>query len=334
MRNVGENLLPTIAYGDAAGLPFEGQRPTTTAIDELHDIRSNPFVGEYPAGTWSDDTHLSVAVAQSLIASKGFSLDHQASVHVQALRYVRGEINDSKYAAPILESAGQNSWGGSTTRSVERIIAGISPYDSGEVEGAGNGVLMKLAPLAYWQVARDTTSCESDQQIIDLTRMTHCAPEAIVSSLVHRDMLRELSESSSVDARQVYLRAVAGAKSYELEFDPDHKTSTVLSRISSEIESNALDKKRIVEVALKRGFYAPETLLMVYGSFVLEQVFPEAVYRGVELGGDADSVGSMLATMTLFASGVVVKPGDYDKLTDIGKLETASHELASAALNR
>lgn len=71
IENIGEQLLPAIAYGDAAGLPVETMSreriaETYGSIDHLLPATCNPFyIGEFTPGTWSDDTQLSMAVART-----------------------------------------------------------------------------------------------------------------------------------------------------------------------------------------------------------------------------------------------------------------------------
>ena len=61
-------ILPAIAYGDAAGLPVEGKpaeciRERYDRITELQAPSDHPFFPGSARGTVSDDTQLSLAVA-------------------------------------------------------------------------------------------------------------------------------------------------------------------------------------------------------------------------------------------------------------------------------
>jgi ADP-ribosylglycohydrolase len=88
LRQTGEILIPAIAYGDAAGLPVETKTARYIAenygrISQLLPPVDNPFFrGQFEAGTWSDDTQLSLAVSEALIMADGFDLDAQAETHI------------------------------------------------------------------------------------------------------------------------------------------------------------------------------------------------------------------------------------------------------------
>lgn len=119
LQRTGERLLPSIAYGDAAGLPVETMSADEIKvrfgrIDSLLPVTINPFYkGDFDAGTWSDDTQLSIVVAESLTASDGFDLHHMAYSHIDAY----------EQTPQITKPNGQmitRGWGGSTTRSVQR----------------------------------------------------------------------------------------------------------------------------------------------------------------------------------------------------------------------
>ena len=144
--NAACEVLPAIAYGDAAGLPVEGKpaeciRERYGRITELQAPSDHPFFPGSACGTVSDDTQLSLAVAESLIRTGGFSLKSLADEHIAAYRQ-----------APRTAEGVPCGWGGSTVKAVERMISGVPPRESGEKGKAGNGVVMKMAPLVVWQV--------------------------------------------------------------------------------------------------------------------------------------------------------------------------------------
>jgi ADP-ribosylglycohydrolase len=335
---VGEQLLSVVAYGDAAGLPYEKKPPLQPgSVSRLEDTRTNPFLGEHPAGTWSDDTHLSLAVAMSLIEANGFDIANMAQWHIAAYAHVQGAHSNPDLVPPIVTTHGNNGWGGSTTQSIERLMRGVDPAVSGQENGAGNGVLMKLAPLVYWQEVRSTPLEVAEQQVIAFTRITHAAPEAVVSSLVHRNVLARLlaigeGASSSSASRDIILKACADALGYEQRLEAEPVTSRVLAPLAQAIENDTLTKEAVLAAAPKAGFYAPETLVMAYGSFLLEDQFPRSVFRAVELGGDSDSIASVVATLSAFLHGELKFPEDHEKVFARERLERISRHFVAAAL--
>ncbi|MEO5948809.1 MAG: ADP-ribosylglycohydrolase family protein, partial [Candidatus Saccharimonas sp.] len=88
LRAVGERLIPSVAYGDAMGLPVETKSAAEIErrydyIEHLIPPTDNPYYpGNFPAGTTSDDTQLSVGVTNALLAADGFDIQAQASEHL------------------------------------------------------------------------------------------------------------------------------------------------------------------------------------------------------------------------------------------------------------
>ncbi|MDB5184992.1 MAG: ADP-ribosylglycohydrolase [Candidatus Saccharibacteria bacterium] len=329
-ETVADNLLPAIAYGDAAGLPFEKKPPLEAySITELHDTETNPFIGQYPAGTWSDDTHLSIAVTKSLMEAEGFDIHSQAAWHVEALAHVKGAETDPDLIPPVVTDKRQNGWGKSTTQSIERLEAGGDPRDSGNPGGAGNGVLMKLAPLLVWQFAHKTNAGQAERELIQLTYMTHRAPEAAVCSLVHGALFDRLM-ADEVTPIEALASAYRDALDYEQDLDVEPVLSDMLRYLSIRAVAGTLARQDILDVTPKKGFYAPETLAMVYGSFALEPHFPYSVHRAVELGGDSDSVAAVVAPLSLAYQKHYTRPAEEHRITYLNRLHRLSMEFGDA----
>lgn len=336
---VGNHLLPAIGYGDAVGLPYEtGDQLPAGQVQGMVPVE-NDYLGQFPAGTWSDDTQLSLAVTESLLDRNGFDIEDQADKHVQAYRHSLGELALQDWVPPMVDSSRALGWGGSTAKSMQRLMKGFSPISSGAPEGAGNGVLMKLAPLVYWQRVTRTPVAKTTAELVDITHMTHQAPEAVVSTLVHAQVLRELlgvmpDEHDDLTAvkRSIIASSARLATIYEQQMDVPPVTSQLLGRLSWLARRGSLSSDSINGLAPAHGFYAPETLAMAYGSFMRESTFPDSVYRAVELGGDSDSVASVVASMSTFLHGKVDAPHDIEWLYDVPRLKRVSRQLAQTAL--
>lgn len=325
LEDIGNEMLTVVAYGDALGLPAEMAKAEQILerygrITRLIDITENPFIGQYPAGMWSDDTQLSMAVAQSLIDAGEFNMDAIVQSHVDALK-----------ASPM-------GWGRSTQKSVERLMSGSKWWESGSKEGEGNGILMKMAPLVYWQIARDIPEQESRIQLEQLTRMTHNNDLSVVTTLVHAAGLDVLARhvdvrdgTEELDFHFLLNYAANKARDYEGMYpDAGNKTSYILGEMA--LDGSGLTKERVAMYCPDGGFHSPETLGMVYGHLALTATYPEVMIETVNAGGDTDSTGSIVGTMSLFAYGKVELPPDAHLIREKNRLETVSKQLARTAL--
>lgn len=329
IRHRTRALLPAIAYGDAAGLPFETKHVTKIQaqygyVDRLVAPEDNPFFkGDWPAGTTSDDTQLSVAVAESLIRSGGFSLQDQAARHIEAY-----------YETPQPEGGTgtiTRGWGKSTTESIERLIAGVRPEHSGHPGGAGNGIVMKLAPLAIWQALSSADAVERRQHYDQLTAMTHDSDIARACTRLHGDVLSSLLQHSSTEG--LADAVMAGIDVMTGEF-PDEAAiiRRAVTRPCTSFEQLA-QRYTSEKTGFQYGFYVPETLAIVYDIMLgAEGDFNTAVFRAVNLGGDCDSTASIVASMMNMTGEMDATPADMHHVQDLDKLYVISANLATIAL--
>ncbi len=333
MKEAGEQLLQAIAYGDAAGLPVETWtakeiRQTYGWLDHLEETRVNPFfAGHHGAGMWSDDTQLSLAVAKALIVADGFDLEAQAEEHIRAFDASEC-INRNGKQVP-------RGWGGSTVQSVERLKHGMSPRLSGERGGAGNGVLMKLAPLALWHAVRGTEDTERYADIDALTVMTHNSDEARVTSRVHGDMLHmllRLEQEVPFDPQELADGVIERARWHEASLGVSSVCSSALGYLA--LPYLECRPQEILKHTDGKGFYAPQTLAMAYGVFLHNiSDFSSMVYTAVNLGGDTDSTGSIVAAMTtMYDKGDIALPQDIEFLHERSMLQGVSKQLTGAAM--
>jgi len=316
-----EAIFTAVAYGDAAGLPVETMHADDIAerygyIRSLIPPTDNPFFkGEYPVGTTSDDTQLTLAVAESLVEAGAYEQRSQADRHLAAY-----------HRAPRIMVDGSEKvqgWGGSTTRSLDRIEQGIDPMYSGERSGAGNGVVMKLAPLALWNTLTDANEFKRASSYDLLTDMTHDSDIARITTQLHGEVLRSLMVASPMsETIRAVLDSAPGSDRFTREFSMIKLAVAEPCRnLEGLIERYAAGKS-----GFDYGFYVPETLAMAYDIYSGYCDEPEAaIYTAVNLGGDSDSIASIVASM-LASDGHTELPSDYDKIQD---LETI-HEKAAA----
>lgn len=323
--NAACEVLPAIAYGDAAGLPVEGKpaehiRERYGRITELQAPSDHPFFPGSARGTVSDDTQLSLAVARSLI-NNGFSLESLADKHAAAYRQ-----------APRIAEGVPCGWGGSTVKAVERMISGLSPRESGEKGKAGNGVVMKMAPLVVWQVLGEVDKRTRRGQYDLLTNMTHNSEIARICTRLHGEVLSALLEGRTVsEAADRFIQTLA-VNDFSKESELLHRAVYNPCQTDEELaECYAAGKS-----GTDYGFYAPETLAIAYDIFLgAGGDMSAAVYRAVNLGGDSDSTASIVAAMIACQSGGVYKePPDMESVQGIEQLRTVSMQLAEAALRR
>ena len=323
--STGNVLLPAVAYGDAAGLPVETMsaqkiKDEYGSIDRLVPPTENPFYENAPIGSWSDDTQLSIAIARALIKNSGFDINTIAQEHIEELQ--RTPLVQVGKGDPV-----PRGWGHSTAESIQQILVGIDPDKSGKKDGAGNGIVMKMAPLVLWQIGQNTPDEQRWQEYDQLTTMTHDSDTARVCSRVHGDVLKYLFDQGHEGLAEYIQDRVSF---HEKEFATTKDTSRSLVFLA---KTQNFDQTTILESTDGKGFWVPQTLAMAYATYIENAPnFHKTVFEAVNLGGDTDSNASIVATMVTFSSHGVDLPKDSDRLYDLGNLEIISSQLAKAAV--
>lgn len=180
------------AIGDALGAPVETWTPEK--IQETHGgpvSRYVPAIGhkwfkedEFPVGSTTDDTQLTLATAEGLI---------KGNENPPCIESYMDEIAAEHCKAMQSSTAG---WGGSTKDAIRRLQNNVHWSDSGKtnkpMRGTGNGVPMKIAPLGAWRaspVGKDYTASLADpsfaQFCVMYSAMTHYTKMSAYAGLIH-----------------------------------------------------------------------------------------------------------------------------------------------------
>jgi len=138
-----------LAIGDALGFPAEFRRraqivaalgePGVVDFVALHDPRWPPrplIVGKaHPPGTFSDDTQMTIAVAEALLETEGQSLD--ARMDAIARRFVAWSSSDDNDRAP----------GNACMTGCHALARGAPWRTAGVADSKGCGSAMRVAPI-------------------------------------------------------------------------------------------------------------------------------------------------------------------------------------------
>ncbi len=294
-----------IAIGDALGAPVE-----TYSQDKIRDIHGIVEDYVYPIGhTWfddgrkpgfiTDDTQLSLAVANALLSAQDFDMDCIASEHVKCLKNPAG-------------------WGKTTRVAVEAIEKGIHWSKSGinEIEkgGCGNGVPMKIGPLAAWYFA---TGHPSDPyiQVAEFGAMTHYTDMGVMSGVLHFDALSHCfaTKDPCLFMGNYFYEDLAlsfGDHIHEVlnAFQPplkkiEDKLWDRISQLRRITQHNVKTRqiiwsnKTIREIFGTGGCYVYDSLPFSYAFFLRNPHSFQAVIDVVNAGGDTDSNGSMVGAL-------------------------------------
>jgi ADP-ribosylglycohydrolase len=169
--------------GDAIGVPYEFSAPDPGRVVEVRGHGSH----HQPAGTWSDDGALMLALLESLLGA-GFDPEDQGR---RALAW----WDDRAYTP---DGDGPFDIGSATADALGRLRAGTPAIDAGGTgeRDQGNGSLMRILPIALVDVPDDDALVERAHLA---SRVTHGHPNCQVACALYVLLARTIIEHPGGD---------------------------------------------------------------------------------------------------------------------------------------
>lgn len=249
-----------LAVGDALGGPVEFM--SAAEIREIHgQLREMTGGGwlDLAPGEFTDDTQLALVIARSIA------------------RLGRVDLADIAAGFVAWHQSGPKDVGNTTAQSIKALIAGVSWRDAGREtdratggHGAGNGSLMRTAPIAL--------ACGSDRQMLDRASRE-------VSSITHGNRL-------ATEACVAFDRALAAVLAGSAE-----PLAAAAEVDDAEVRALVLAVPGLARHAVRSGGFVLETLQAALWSFARHDDFEETVVEAVNLGGDTDTTGAVAGAL-------------------------------------
>ena len=245
-----------LAVGDALGMPVEFMQPGTfPPVTEM--TGGGPY--DLLPGEWTDDTSMALCLAESLIECRGFDAEDQLRRYVRWFR--QGHLSSVGYCFDI----------GNTTRAaLEAFRATGRPSALSSPDSAGNGSIMRLAPIPMFYANSMVHAVDYAGQS---SATTHAAPEAV-------EACRYMAA--------VMVRALHGSDK------EDVLAPALVNELSDNLKRVAFGSFRIFGPPQIRGSgYVVESLEAALWAFQNSGDFAEGALLAVNLGDDADTTGAV-----------------------------------------
>ncbi|OJJ20354.1 hypothetical protein BKI52_17985 [marine bacterium AO1-C] len=272
------NGLLGVAMGDALGVPFEFKRSYTMKANPATDM-----VGygthNLPAGTWSDDTSLTLCLAESLVS--GYDLVDM-SKKFMAWRYdshwtARGKLFDI----------------GKTTRiAIDRLNTYIEEDDfeaiktqkwAGNEWENGNGSLMRILPLLFYIKGKPIQ--EQFDIVWEVSALTHRHIRAAMSCMIYLRLAEHLLNGKEKTEAYTKMQEDIMGLWEKMNFAEEERIHFVPC-IAKDITTMARED-------LKSGGYVIEALEASLWCFLQENSYAEAVLSVINLGHDTDTTAAI-----------------------------------------
>lgn len=282
------NVLVGTAVGDALGVPFETMDSTNKLLVEwdgktfLGSIHHNLLPAQY-----SDDTQMSMMVAESLIENGG----------------VNPRDLSNRYVDWIV-SGRARGYGRTTLIAVQRLQAGTHWSESGVQGSYGNGTAMRAAPFGVYY--RDDLPTLIDAVKMD-SAITHQSPDAEAGALtIALATAFILNNNSENLVEQI------------LPYLPDSCVKQTISKLPTMIKLG-LTTNQILSI-IGTGANVKETVPAVLYCFLKFDDYHSAVLASIKAGGDTDTTAAIVGALFGAKSGLKGIDKSFHAVEDFDKL--------------
>ncbi|MFA5358826.1 MAG: ADP-ribosylglycohydrolase family protein [Patescibacteria group bacterium] len=298
--------------GDGMGMPVEMMTPeqiketvgrvTGFITPVQRHIGGTAFL---PAGHWTDDWQLARAILRSLVESGGYNINDIVGQHLLALKestigWGKATKNELLNIQRFFETGGTEGRNPATS---PQLIAG---------QGTGNGVAMKIAALALYQVLKQGGFYRLPlvTQVKEVGLLTHADPRASVAAFAVAAVIGMVMEKpfelfwpAKKFQQQRFLRRLIALTEWA-EQDGGLKSVNYTDQFFSEALGYLASNNGLLlegsEYLRKIGTncFALNSVPFAIGVFLRHPTdFRAGVLEAINAGGDTDTTAAMVGAM-------------------------------------
>ncbi len=316
-----QGCLLGVTIGDTLGHPFEGKLRSEiySYFDDFEDFKHN---NRRLFRTYTDDSQLTLHIAEALIKGNGFNIDY----------FIREYINwlDDPPIGP----------GYGCISSIRKLKYGVHWKDAASNSG-GNGTTMRIAPVGLFY-SKDIKALKTTA--IKSSIITHSHPAASAGAVVIARAIAFLIDKDpetgfSIDEFfDVIITSISNSQD-EIWEEFIQILNKLKSNLNIPIESGLIKFSQagvkspyFIEQYLGQAFVHPYTISTVICSIFifLKRLtsFKECIFELATAGGDSDTVGAIGGSLAGVYFGLESIPPDLIKLVkDNKKILNISEEL-------
>jgi len=283
------SVLVGVAVGDALGVPVEFMSRSMLQRRPITDM-TGYGTNNQPAGTFSDDTSLTLCLVESLC----------------------GEYSVNDIADKFLQWAEDGYWtahgdvfdiGIATQEALDRISEGVDPTQAGGTSeySNGNGSLMRIAPLVFHVAS--LSAQERWTKVREVSSITHGHIRSIISCYYYIEFLRELLQGHEPQVAYSNLQS---------------SVPTLLNRMDVPLQEQAnLDRLlngnlyELPESEIKSSGYVIHALEASIWCLMTTDNFESSVLKAVNLGDDTDTTAAITGALAGLNYGIESIPESW-----------------------
>lgn len=272
MQNLNlSNGIIGLAIGDTLGVPAEFK-----SREELKRYPITDMVGDgtynLPAGTWSDDTSMTLATIDSIISTSTINPNDMANKFLNWFR--NAEYTATNETFDIGRTTLQ-----ALAKYELKLYDAINCGEDNEYSN-GNGSLMRILPVAYYIYYKDITDNQEIYNIVkQVSSITHAHEVSILGCYIYvRFALELLNGKDKVEAYNNIKK-----------LDYSIFSSTTIDKYSRILNNNI---QNFDEENISSSGYVVSTLEAAMWLFINSNDYNNTILRAVNLGEDTDTVAA------------------------------------------
>ena len=272
-----KKLLVGFATADAMGVPVEGFPREKLRNDPVTNMREFGSWNQ-PAGTWSDDTTMTIATMESITRLKKINYDDIMRNFVKW--YKNGEFTVS----------GLFDIGITTSQAVSNFIHGTPAVECGgkDIHSNGNGSLMRMVPIALYLHRHYSNNFDTEAMkvIHKMSALTHGHPISQMCCGFYCLIAAELLENKPITT------AVTDGLSKGANF---YKKIPKVAVAVDKYFGRLLDEKfiNLPEIAIESSGYVLHSLEAAIWCLLNTNDYRSLILKAVNLGRDTDTIGAI-----------------------------------------
>lgn len=297
--------LTGLAVGDALGTTLEFLSPGAfEPIDDM--VGGGPF--HLKPGQWTDDTSLALCLAESLLHCQGFDPIDQLERYVRWWR--QGHWSSTGHCFDI---------GNATRKSLHRFEVTRQPWCT-DPNAAGNGSLMRLAPVPMYYAADPRTAME---RAGESSGTTHGATAAIDSCRYFGGLIAGALQGASKE--ELLSPRYCPVSGYW-----EHRP---LTEEVDEIAQGSFKTRNPPKIT--GSGYVVRTLEAALWALHLTDSFRDGCLRVVNLGDDADTTGAVFGQLAGALYGAAAIPSKWmQQLHAADAIRSMADDLLARSLSQ
>ncbi|MBE6484976.1 MAG: ADP-ribosylglycohydrolase family protein [Actinomycetaceae bacterium] len=278
--------LLAAACGDALGVPYE-----FAAVPENPEMIGGGL-GPYAPAEWSDDTQMSVCIAQ--VAASGISLLTPAAedrVGEKFLGWLQDGATDvGTQTRAVLTRATEL---GRRNDVSDRLHQAAREYSEDTDRAAGNGALMRTAPVGIAYLGSRELTAQAAQEIARLTHWDRLVDE---SCILWSEAIRVAVTTGQIDIRSGFDLIIPESRDYWAKALDDAESGNIIPH-----------RNGFTVVALQCAWSTVWSVRNLAG----EEAVREGIIQAVRLGSDTDTIATVAGALLGAAYGESAVPAQW-----------------------